>query len=264
MSITGILIAALIIGGTGLFIGIFLGVAGKTFAVEVDEREEAIMGVLPGNNCGGCGYPGCGGLASAIVKGEAEPNGCPVGGSDVAAQVASIMGKEASAAARMTAFVKCAGTCEKAKEDYNYYGISDCTMMNFSQNNGSKSCNYGCFGLGTCMKACPFNAIQIVNGVAEVIKENCKSCSKCVTACPKHLIEIVPFEQTTFVVCNSQDKGKDVMSACSAGCIGCRMCTKTCETNAITVENNIAHINYDSCINCGACAEKCPKKCIIA
>ena len=79
MSVTGIILAAVIVGGTGLFIGVFLGVAGKKFAVEVDEREEAILGVLPGNNCGGCGYAGCSGLAAAIVKGEAEVGGCPVG-----------------------------------------------------------------------------------------------------------------------------------------------------------------------------------------
>ena len=93
--LTGILIAAAIVGGTGLFIGVFLGISGKKFAVEVDEREEAILGVLPGNNCGGCGYAGCSGLASAIVKGEAEIGGCPVGGTSVAAEIGKIMGQEA-------------------------------------------------------------------------------------------------------------------------------------------------------------------------
>ncbi|OOB77036.1 MAG: ferredoxin [Epulopiscium sp. Nuni2H_MBin003] len=264
MDITGILIAAVIVGGTGLFIGLFLGVAGKKFAVEVDPREEAVMGVLPGNNCGGCGFPGCSGLASAIAKGEAEPSACPVGGSDLAGKIATIMGKEAGDVTPMTAFVKCAGTCEKAKESYDYYGISDCTMMNFMQDSGSKTCNYGCFGLGSCMKACPFDAIQIIDGIAVVDKQACKACSKCIAVCPKKLIELVPIEQPQLVICNSQDKGKDVMSACSVGCIGCRMCTRVCEAKAITVENNIAHIDYDLCTACGKCAEKCPKKCITA
>lgn len=93
--ITGIILAAVIVGGTGLFIGVFLGVSGKKFAVEVDEREEAILGVLPGNNCGGCGYAGCSGLAAAIVAGEAEVSGCPVGGSLVAAKIGEIMGVSA-------------------------------------------------------------------------------------------------------------------------------------------------------------------------
>ena len=123
MSVTGILIAAVIVGGIGLFIGAFLGIAGKKFAVEVDEREEAITNTLPGNNCGGCGYAGCSGLAAAIVAGEAEIGGCPVGGAPVAAKIGEIMGQEAGEQTRMTAFVKCAGTCEKANQDYKYYGI---------------------------------------------------------------------------------------------------------------------------------------------
>jgi Na+-translocating ferredoxin:NAD+ oxidoreductase RNF subunit RnfB len=262
MNITGIILAAVIVGGTGIFIGFFLGFSGKKFAVEVDEREEAILGVLPGNNCGGCGYPGCSGLAAAIVKGEAECGTCPVGGAPVAAKVAEIMGMEAGETVRQVAFVKCAGTCDKAKQDYDYYGVEDCTMMGFVQNGGPKSCNYGCLGFGECVKACPFDAIHIVDGVALVDKEACKACGKCVAACPKHLIELVPYKQKHLVQCSSQDKGKDVMQACSVGCIGCHLCEKTCKFGAVTVENNIAHIDTEKCIDCGACALKCPKKII--
>mgnify|MGYP000402827236 FL=1 len=116
--ILGILIAAAIVGGTGLFIGVFLGVSGKKFAVEVDEREEAILAELPGNNCGGCGYAGCSGLAAAIVKGEAEVGGCPVGGAPVAEKIGAIMGQSAGSQERKVAFVKCAGTCENASNVY--------------------------------------------------------------------------------------------------------------------------------------------------
>lgn len=262
INITGVLIAAAIVGGTGLFIGIFLGIAGKKLTVEVDPREEAIMGVLPGNNCGGCGYPGCAGLASAIATGDAELSSCPVGGSDVMAKIANIMGVEAGASSPMTAFVKCAGTCDKAKEDYKYYGLEDCIMLNFSQNGGPKSCNYGCLGGGTCVKACPFDAIHIVDGIAMVDKEACKACGKCIAVCPKNLIELIPITQKQHVQCSSKDKGKDVMNSCSVGCIGCKMCTRVCEFDAITVEDNIAHIDSSKCTGCGKCAEKCPKKCI--
>ncbi|MDD3360977.1 MAG: RnfABCDGE type electron transport complex subunit B [Hespellia sp.] len=263
MSISGILIAAVIVGGTGLFIGVFLGIAGKKFAVEVDENEEAILGVLPGNNCGGCGFAGCSGLAAAIAKGEAEIDGCPVGGAPVAAKIGEIMGQTVEEGVRKTAFVKCAGDCTKAKTDYEYTGLEDCTMMAFVQNGGPKSCNYGCLGYGSCVKACPFDALHIVDGVAVVDKEACKACGKCITACPKHLIEMVPYEQKHRVRCSNQEKGKMVISACEAGCIACRMCEKVCEVGAITVEDNIAHINYELCTNCGKCAEKCPKKIIL-
>ena len=263
MSITGILIAALVVGGTGLFIGVFLGAAGKKFAVEVDEREEAILGVLPGNNCGGCGYAGCSGLAAAIVKGEAEIGGCPVGGTPVAEKIGAIMGVEAGAAERQVAFVKCAGTCGKAGQDYEYHGLGDCVMVNMMQNGGPKSCNYGCLGEGTCVKACPFDAIHIVDGAAVVDKEELKACGKCIAACPKKLIELVPYSQKHLVQCSSKDKGKDVMKACSVGCIGCKMCEKVCEFDAVKVLDNIAHIDPAKCTHCGKCAEKCPKKIIL-
>lgn len=262
MSITGIIIAAVIVGGTGLFIGVFLGVAGKKFAVEVDEREEAILGVLPGSNCGGCGYAGCSAVAAAIVSGEAAVNQCPVGGAAVAEKIAEIMGQTVGDTVREVAYVKCAGTCEKAKTAYEYTGIEDCSMVNMMQNNGPKSCAYGCLGLGSCVKACPFDALHIIDGIAVVDKEACKACGKCIATCPKHLIELVPYDQKHLVQCSSKDKGKDVMSACSVGCIGCKMCEKVCEAGAITVENNIAHIDTAKCTNCGKCAEKCPKKII--
>lgn len=262
MSITGIILAACIVGGTGLFIGLFLGVAGKKFAVEVDEKEAAILEVLPGSNCGGCGYAGCSALAEAIAKGEAPVNQCPVGGAAVGAKVAAIMGVEAEEGVHKVAFVKCAGTCDKAKQAYDYTGIEDCSMVNMMQNNGPKACSYGCLGMGSCVKACPFDAIHVVDGIAVVDKEACKACGKCVAACPKGLIELVPYDQKHLVQCSSKDKGKDVMQACSVGCIGCMMCVKQCEFGAITVENNIAHIDPEKCTNCGKCAEKCPKKII--
>lgn len=262
MSITSIIIAAIVVGGTGLFIGVFLGFAGKKFAVETDEREEAITAALPGNNCGGCGYAGCSGLAAAIVAGEAEVGGCPVGGAPVAAKIGEIMGVAAGEQVHQVAFVKCIGTCEKAGQDYEYHGLGDCVMVNMMQNGGPKSCNYGCLGEGTCVKACPFDAIHIVDGVAVVDKEACKACGKCIAACPKKLIELIPYEQKHVVQCSSRDKGKEVVKACSAGCIGCKMCEKVCPSQAITVVDNIAHIDVDKCTDCGACAEKCPKKII--
>lgn len=262
MSITGVLIAALIVGGTGLFIGVFLGVAGKKFAVEVDETEAAILEVLPGNNCGGCGFAGCSALAGAIAKGEAQPNRCPVGGAPVAEKIAAILGTEASETIRTTAFVKCAGTCESAKQAYDYSGIEDCVIANMMQNNGPKGCTFGCLGFGNCVKACQFDALHIVNGVAVVDSEACKACGNCTYACPRNLIEMVVYDQKHHVQCNSRDKGKDVMSVCSVGCIGCKMCEKVCEFDAIKVVDNIAHIDPEKCTNCGKCAEKCPKKII--
>jgi len=262
MSITGILIAAACVGIVGIFVGLFLGVAGIKFKVEVDEKEEAVLAALPGNNCGGCGFAGCSGLAAAIAKGEAAVNTCPVGGEEVGKKIAAIMGVEAEASERKVAYVHCQGDCERTTTDYDYYGIKDCRMMSFVPGGGPKSCNSGCLGFGTCAQVCPFDAIHVENGVAVVDKEKCKACGKCVATCPRHLIELIPYESKYTVKCASKDKGKDVMPVCSTGCIGCMLCTKQCEFGAITVENNIAHIDYEKCTGCGKCAEKCPKKII--
>lgn len=260
--ITGIIVAAVIVGLVGLFIGLFLGFSAEKFAVPVNEKEVAVRDLLPGNNCGGCGYPGCDGLAKAIANGEADVNACPVGGENVGKQIAQVMGVSAGDAVKMVAFVKCAGTCGKAKAQYEYSGIEDCAMAMSAPGGGPKACSYGCTGFGSCVKACPFDAIHVVNGIAVVDKDACKACSKCIAACPKQLIELVPYTQKHLVQCNSKEKGKDVKAVCSAGCIGCGICAKQCPVGSVTVQNNVAHINPETCTNCGICAEKCPVKVI--
>ncbi len=260
--IKGITIAVASVGGVGLFIGIFLGIFGRYFRVETDPREEAVLEELPGNNCGGCGYPGCSGLASAIVSGEAKVNGCPVGGAAVAEKVAKIMGVDAGESVRQVAFVKCKGTCDKTEKAYEYFGTQDCRMMSFVPSGGAKKCSSGCLGFGSCVSACQFDAIRILDGVAVVDRELCRACGQCVEVCPKHLIELVPYDARVAVACSSHEKGPVVMKVCQTGCIGCGLCAKSCESGAITVTDFLAHVEQDLCVGCMACVEKCPKKCI--
>lgn len=262
MDLYSILTAVAVVAGCGLIISIFLSIFAKRFAVKVDKREEAVLAALPGNNCGGCGYPGCSGLAAAIVKGEAAVGGCPVGGKAVADEIASIMGVDAGEFVRKVAFVKCNGTCSVATEDYEYTGPKDCKSASVVPGKGPKTCNFGCLGYGSCRNVCDNDAISILDGVAVIDPEKCGGCGQCVKVCPMGLIELVPYDANVRVACSSKDKGNITMKACKAGCVGCGICVKTCQFGAVTVEDNVAHIDYDKCTRCGACAEKCPKKII--
>ncbi len=256
-----ILFPILLIGGMGLVFGALLAVAAKIFFVKVDERVPQITECLPGANCGGCGYAGCSAYAEAIVSGEAKTNCCPSGGNAVAEKIAEIMGVEAEAVALKVARVMCSGTNDCAKSKYIYSGEKDCHSA-MKLGGGSKDCAYGCLGLGSCVKVCDNNAISIVNGVAVIDRDKCGGCGKCVSECPKNVIDLVNADVSYAVSCKSRDKGKVVRAFCDTGCIGCGICVKTCLAEAITMENNIAHIDPDKCANCGMCAEKCPQKII--
>ena len=256
-----IIITTLVLTAIGLIVGIGLVFTGNKFRVEVDERETAVRERLPGNNCGACGFAGCDAMAAAIVKGEAPVNGCPVGGGPVTQKIGEVMGVTAEAEERKVAFVRCKGSCEVTHNQGNYVGIKDCRSAVLSGINVTE-CDYGCLGFGSCVAVCPQNAIRVSNGVAEVDRRKCIGCGLCVKACPKGLIELIPSSKRVAVQCSNKDKGPTVKKVCSAGCIGCSLCVRQCEHDAVSVENNLAHINYQNCVQCGKCAEKCPVKVI--
>ena len=259
---TMILATILVLAAVGLLVGLLLVSASNAFAVETDPKAVAVRECLPGNYCGGCGFAGCDALAEAIAKGEAPVNGCPVGGAAVAEKISAVMGVDAEAAEKRTAFVKCAGTCDAAKQNANYIGVMTCEAASQMPGKGIKACQNGCLGYGECVKACKFDAIHVINGVARVDRSKCVGCGQCVAACPQKLIELVPERCVWAVRCSSPQKGSVVKQQCSAGCIGCMLCTKLWKHGAIRVENNLAKIDYEKCTACGKCAEKCPVKVI--
>lgn len=257
-----IIISVASMGIMGSLFALGLAYASKKFAVEEDPRVVKVSKALPGANCGACGYPGCDGFAAAVVRGEAAVDGCPVGGAEIAEKVASIMGVEVATDDEVqVARVVCQGTKCNASGKYKYQGIKDCRTV-AKLGGGNKACDYGCLGFGTCVDVCKFDAIDIVDGIAKINPEKCTACSKCIDVCPKSVIKLVPYLQQVIVDCKSVEFGKDVKTKCKVGCIGCKICEKSCPFDAIHVENNLAQIQYEKCTNCGICVKKCPTKAI--
>ena len=256
-----IVISTLVIGLVGLVLGLALVTASKKFYVEVDERIPQVKECLRGSNCGACGYAGCDAVAEAIVAGTARVDACPGNSSENIAKIAAIMGLDSVDPDPQVAYVQCAGDCEATTNRAQYVGISDCRAAALS-GLGFSSCEYGCLGLGSCVKACPQGAITVENGVAVVNPRKCIGCGLCTKICPRGLITTHDRTTTVGVQCSNKDKGPAVKKVCSSGCIGCGICAKQCEQGAVKLENNLARVNPDACVSCGKCVEKCPTKAV--
>ena len=262
MNWISILITVLIIGIISLIIGIILGLAAKKFSVKEDPMVEEILKILPNNNCGGCGYPGCTQLAIAIAEGKSGADACPVGGAQLAEKIAGLTGAEANFV-KKTAFVTCVGDCNTSSKKYEYFGEKSCELMNFVPGKGEKYCKNSCLGYGSCVKVCDSGAISVINGVAVVDKAKCTACGKCVDACPKKLIKIVSDNTKILVSCSSEEIGKHVMKACEKGCFTCKKCERSCPKKAISIEKNIPVIDDALCVGCGICIKDCPRGVLI-
>ncbi len=257
-----ILYAAVALGGLGILFGIVLGFVGKKFAVKVDERVQAVRDAVAGANCGACGYAGCDAFAEAVVKGEADPNGCTPGGAKTAKEIAAIMGVDAKSAEPMVARVRCQGTCENVTPRYEYSGIPSCRAAS-SMSGGPSACEFGCVGLGDCVARCPFDAIKIEDGVAVIDEDKCTGCGVCVDTCPRSIINLLPRDQTVVVMCRNKAIGRIARLQCKTACVGCKRCEKQCPSDSIHVVDGVAIIDETTCTRCGACIQVCPMHCIV-
>ena len=259
-----------VVAALGAVFGTGLSIASKKFAVHTDPKVEKILALLPGANCGACGYPGCSGLAEAIATGKATVAPCISCTSENRKEIAAIMGitgeTQISSKLRKVAILSCNGNHVTAPKRFEYKGIKDCHLVaNFFA--GPGRCSFGCLGFGSCIKICPFGAISMgENGLPKFDYEKCTGCGLCVQQCPQRVITLVNSDSKIHIKCNNRDKGKAAMLDCSVSCISCGLCEKVCPTGAIKlhddVNGSIPIIDYNKCIECGLCVKKCPRHCI--
>ena len=257
----------LTLGIIGCVAAVLLYFIAQKFKVEEDPRIDDVEAALPGANCGGCGFPGCRGMAEACVKASSlEGLLCPVGGQDVMQKIAGILGMEAAASEPKIAVVRCNGSCDVRPKTSSYDGPKSCAVAaaTFA---GETGCAFGCLGFGDCVAACQFDAIHInpETGLPEVDEDKCVACGACAKACPKLVIElrkkgrlVKEQHRRLWVQCVNKDKGAPARKACKNACIGCAKCQKVCKFDAITVENNLAYIDPEKCKACGMCFNECP------
>jgi len=261
--IVTILLAAAVLALLAVSMAWVLGWANKAFHVEVDPVVEALVAALPGANCGGCGFVGCGEYAEAVAKGEAAVTLCAPGGLSSAEQLAQIMGVEVEQTCPYRAVVHCAAGYDQRLGRAAYEGEPTCAAANLI--GGVQGCTFGCLGLGDCTRACDYDAIRLIDGLATVDYQKCIGCKACAAACPRNIISMVPMksERILVVACSNQDKGTDVKSVCKIGCIGCRSCSRRSEL--IEMEGNLPMIDYDHYDEAGftAALEKCPRQSMI-
>ncbi len=239
------LLAVLILAVIGVFLGCIIGIAAKLFKVQTDPRIELVTELLPGVNCGGCGMAGCADFARSIVTGENPPNKCPVCSQEAVSAIAKALGIEVGDTVKKVAVVLCGGDKNQEKVENLYNGVSDCVSASLIAG-GPKSCAYGCLGMGSCARACPFGAIEMLNGLAVVHNHLCVGCGKCVEVCPRNLIKLVPTETKVHVYCSSPEKAPAKRKVCNVACIGCRKCVKAAKEGQFAVKGFKVEVNYDS------------------
>ncbi|MCP4712404.1 MAG: RnfABCDGE type electron transport complex subunit B [Planctomycetes bacterium] len=253
--------AGLVLLGIGLIFIVILTIAYSKLKVEVDPTVEAILNILPGANCGGCGLAGCGAYAEAVVKDHGLMGKCGPGGEATVQEIAAILGIEAAASAPVRAIVHCAAKDSDKINSARYFGIETCGEAQMVA--GAIGCPYGCLGFGDCSDACEFDAIDFVEGLTTINYRKCVGCGACVKACPRQLIELLPFSEDPMLVisCSSLDKAKEVKSYCKVGCIGCGICAKKAPAT-FQMRQNLAVIdyeNYGSMSDREPATEKCPR-----
>ncbi|HQU74326.1 MAG: RnfABCDGE type electron transport complex subunit B [Calditrichaeota bacterium] len=235
--------AILFLAGLSTILAIILALANQKLKVFEDPRIEAVTDMLPGANCGACGFPGCRAFSEKVVAGIKLPGDCPVGGQDTADTIADYLGIDPGSSVKRVARLLCAGGTDVAAQAGMYDGYPSCRAA-AAVVGGSKACVYGCLGLADCKDVCDFDAIHMgPTGLPVVDEEKCTSCGDCVEICPKNLFEIMPINRHLIVQCKSLLEGDRALETCQVACTGCGKCAADAPEGLIDIRNNLAVIN---------------------
>lgn len=258
MDPTIILISGAALGTVGGAAAAMLASASRIFRVDEDPRISKLIEILPGANCGGCGYPGCAGYAAGLVAGKADPLACAPGGAETVRLIGELLGMEVAVRERMVARLMCRGGEEVCRRRFDYQGLSSCKAVSLMNPAGSKNCPRGCDGLGDCVRVCAFGAMEMGPDNLPVIdEEKCTGCGLCVAACPKNVLAMEPHDRFVFLGCHTNLAPKLMRSTCRVGCIACKQCIRACPYDALEWDGRLPKYIDEKCVNCGLCVDAC-------
>ncbi len=246
--------------GLGFLFGTILALAYRFLRVEEDPRLEVIVDLLPGNNCGACGQPGCGAFAETLIDGTALPGGCTVSSPEGIDAIAGFLGVDAGEQVKRVARLHCAGGLAQAHQIAEYSGYDSCRAAAVTTG-GGKGCSWGCLGSGDCVRVCTFDALHMnTNGLPRVTIDKCTGCGDCVDECPKDLFEVLPVNQPLLVQCSVPLGGEEARNLCRVACDGCERCARDAQPELIAMNNNLPVIEYETYTGpeCPEATFRCP------
>ena len=240
-----VLTAIVIMTLLGLFFAVVLAVANHFLAVEEDPRLGVVTDLLPGNNCGACGQPGCGAFAGTLIDGSSQPGGCTVADEGTLARIAKFLGVSVGGGVKNVARLRCAGGDANVLTLAEYRGHGSCRSA-VVVDGGGRACTYGCLGLADCERACTFDAIHMGHsGLPVVDFDACTACGDCVDVCPLDLFVIQSAAQRLFVQCASPLTGDDARAACAVACDGCGRCASDSPDDVVEIKRGLPVIRWD-------------------
>lgn len=261
-----IIIPILVLGLSGFAFSVLLALLSKKLKVEENPRTAKVLELLPGLNCGACGFSGCRAFAEAVTKECNVFSGCLPAGAEGNKQIAETLGITGCISSHTRVVIcHCSAKKGEKKASSKYLGPNTCQAANIS--GGVIDCAYGCLALNDCITACPAGALTLQEQAIRVDFKKCTGCGKCVKACPRNLLEIVPVKEglpVYNVACSNKEIALEVKKVCSRGCIGCTLCAKV-EDSPYQMKDNLSVIDYGRGKSQKALEKgknKCPTKCI--